>query len=323
MAFCDAALTLRPYRLLCAVCALGEADASAVDAATAELLARLRAQPDGPVTLRCNAGDLFGYQDPGPDDDTPGGAEYNRFRDLEILHKLDLFPGCILPARHLLHRVLTYIEDTGELCGGGAAGSGCPQAHDGCYARGRAKGLEAFVPPRPQDDMEREKQASLAAMSAADAIRVRPHILLCAVCQYGQGIRPPYAEDNLPELLQLILRAPDRRITLAPGSDWMMCAPCPYRTGEGNCVIHQGVCGLANQLRDLRTLRKLGLAFGDTLPARDLFRLIFERIPGTLAVCKLNHRTPSVWGDPCGKETEDVEAYELGKQQLKAALGLQ
>jgi len=322
MTFCDSALHLRPYRLLCAICALGEEDASAIDAATAEVLACLRAQPDQPVTLRCNAGDLFSYQDPGTGDDTPGAAEFNRFRDLEILHKLDLFPGCTLPARNLVHRVLAQIEKIDDICGDPAC-PGCPKASSGCYERGREKGAEALFPPRVPEEMQREKQVSLAAMHEAEAIRVRPHILLCGVCQYGQGIRPPYPEDNLPELFALMLREPDRRITLAPGSDWMMCAPCPYRTGEGNCVIHQGICGLANQLRDLRTLRKLGLAFGDTLPARELFRLLFERIPGTLAICKLDHRAPSVWGDPCGKETQDVEAYEQGKQQLKAALGLQ
>jgi hypothetical protein len=58
------------------------------------------------------------------------------------------------------------------------------------------------------------------------------------------------------------------------------------------------------------------------LPARDLFRLIFERIPGTLMVCKLDHRMPSLWGDPCGAETQDVEAYAQGIALLTEALGL-
>ncbi len=33
-------------------------------------------------------------------------------------------------------------------------------------------------------------------MYAAGAIRTRPHILLCAVAQYGRGIRPPFKDDN-------------------------------------------------------------------------------------------------------------------------------
>ena len=320
-------LSLRPFRLLCAICAQGEEDATAVDAATAALLARLRAQPDVPVTLRCNAGDIFGYQDPGTADDTPEGAAFNRLRDLEILHKLDLFPGCTLPARMLLHRVLAQIDENADICGDATATgawSGCPKAQSGCYQRGRAKGIDAVIPPRPVDEMQQEKQVSLEAMHKADAIRVRPHILLCAVCQYGQGIRPPYPEDNLPELLALVVQEPDRRITLASGPDWMMCAPCPYRiTEHETCVIHQGAGGLANQLRDLRVLRRLDLQFGDTLPARELFQLIFDRIPGTLQVDKLDHAAPSVWGDPCGAETTDAEAYAHGKALLIAALDLQ
>lgn len=120
-----------------------------------------------------------------------------------------------------------------------------------------------------------------------------------------------------------MLREPDRCITLARGTDWMMCAPCPYRTAREHCVIHRGAGGLANQLRDLRVLQQLGLTFGDTLPARNLFRLIFDRIPGTLQVDKLDHAAPSVWGDPCGAETTDAEAYAHGKALLMAALELQ
>lgn len=316
-------LAVRPYRLLCAICALG--DEAGADAATAALLARLRAAPDGPVTLRCHAGDLFGYQDPGPDDDAPGGASANRLRDLEILHALDLFPGCTLPARSLFHRALASIEDTGDLCGAGDAPgprASCPRADGGRYRQGRARGIDALFPPRPAEEMAAAKQASLAAMDAAGTIRVRPHILLCAVCQYGQGIRPPYAEDNLPELLALLLQEPERRITLAPSADPMMCAPCPYLTAPGHCVIHRGIGGLANQLRDLRVLRALGLDFETTLPARELFRRLFTRVPGTRAVCRLDHRPPSVWGDPCGAETEDAEAYALGKALLTEALEL-
>jgi len=323
----DLGMTLRPYRLLCAVCALGEEDASAIDAGTAALLDRVRAHPDLPVALRCNAGDIFGYQDPGTADDTPEGAAFNLRRDLEILHKLDLFPGCVLPARMLFHRVLARIAETDGICGYAAetadAWKGCAKVRSGRYQRGHARGIDALIVPRPADEMQRDKQASLQAMNGAESIRVRPHILLCAVCQYGQGIRPPYPEDNLPELLASILQEPDRRITLAPGTDWTMCAPCPYRATEiEGCVIHRGAGGLANQLRDVRTLQLLGLSFGDTMPARALFRLIFARISGTLAVCRLGYPDSIVWNDPCGHPTRDSEDYAAGKALLMAALNL-
>lgn len=327
MPLCNSRLTLRPYRLLCAVCALGEDDAGAVDAETTALLERLRAQPDMPVSLYCNTGDLYRYQDPGTDDDTPGGAGFNLRRDLEILLKLDLFPGCTMPARTLFYRLLAQGDNTDDVCGYAAATSGawagCPKARSGCYQRGHAKGIDALFSPRTANVMTLEKQASLEAMRQSEAIRVRPHILVCAVCQYGQDIRPPYPEDNLPELLALVLQEPDRRIMLALDADWMMCAPCPYRGAEpGVCVIHQGEGGLANPLRDLRVMQKLGLMYGDVLPARELFQRIFDRIAGTLEVCRLDHAHPSIWRDPCGVETADSEAYARGKALLSAALGL-
>ena len=319
-------MTLRPYQLLCAVCSLGEDDAGTTDPITGTILATVRETPDMPITLRCNAGDVFTYQDSGTADDTPEGAEFNVRRDLEILHKLNLFPGCILPARILFNRLLERIDKVSGICGystvTSGAWQGCPKAGSGHYERGREKGIDAIIPPRTEQDMAKAKAESLEAMYNAGAIRVRPHILLCAVCQYGGGTRPPYPEDNLPELLALILKEPDTLITLAPNADWMMCAPCPYRAPELNaCVNNRGSGGLPNQVRDLRVLQKLGLTYGSTLPARDLYRLIFTRISGTLEICRLEHADPSVWYTGCGAAAANSEAYEQGKKMLMVALG--
>lgn len=62
-------------------------------------------------------------------------------------------------------------------------------------------------------------------------------------------------------------------------ADWMTCAPCPNRAGGPNaCVNVLGSGGLSNQKRDLDMLQKLGLEYGSTMKARDLFRRIFEKI---------------------------------------------
>jgi hypothetical protein len=317
-----AEMTLRPYRLLCAVCSLGGEQ----DGQAEELLAAVRNSPDMPITLRCNAGDAFVYQDSGTADDTPEGAEFNVRRDLEILHKLNLFPGCTLPARILFNRLLAQIDGVAGICGYGeqnfSAWQGCPRAGSGNYERGCAKGIDAIIPPRGEQEMAREKAASLDAMYSAEAIPVRPHILLCAVCQYGGGLRPPYPEDNLPELIELILREPETRITLAPYADWAMCAPCPYRAaGLNACVNNRGSGGLPNQMRDLRVLQKLGLTYGSTLPARELYRLIFTRISGTLEICRLEHLHPSVWYTGCGEAATDSEDYQRGRKLLSDGLG--
>jgi len=318
-------MTLRPYQLLCAVCSLGGEHDGIADRRSEEILAAVRNSPDMPITLRCNAGDVFVYQDSGTADDTPEGAEFNVRRDLEILHKLNLFPGCTLPARILFNRLLAQIEEVSGICGYGTATSsaweGCPKAGSGNYERGRAPGIDAIIPPRSEGEMKREKAESLKAMYSAEAIRVRPHILLCGVCQYGGGLRPPYPEDNLPELIELILKKPDTRITLAPYADWAMCASCPYRAAELNaCVNNRGSGGLPNQMRDLRVLQKLGLSYGSTLPARELYRRIFTRISGTLEICRLDHVHPSVWYTGCGEAETDSEAYERGREALMGKL---
>jgi hypothetical protein len=51
-----------------------------------------------PITLKCNAGDVFTFQDPGPVDNTPSSEELNRKRNMEILWRLDISPGVTLPS---------------------------------------------------------------------------------------------------------------------------------------------------------------------------------------------------------------------------------
>ena len=319
-------MTLRPYQLLCAICSLGEGESCDPDVEIGELLGAVRESPDMPITLRCNASDVFVYQNPGPAADTVEGAEFNVKRDLEILHKLNLFPGATLPARIIFNRLLETIEELSGICHfpstTSEAWQGCPKANGDCYRRGREKGIDAVIPPRDEQEMAKDKEESLAAMNEADGICVRPHILLCAVCQYGGGTRPPFPPDNLPELLQLILKEPDRLITMAPYADWMMCAPCPSRCPALNaCVNNKGSGGLPNQMRDLRVLQKLGLTYGSTLKARELYMLIFTRISGTLEICKLDHAKPSVWHTGCGSATADSESYDKGRELLMAELG--
>jgi hypothetical protein len=171
--------------------------------------------------------------------------------------------------------------------------------------------------------MKSAKQDSVGAMCGADVKRVRPHILLCAVCQYGNGTRPPYPPDNLPELIELVMKRPDTLIAMAPSADWMTCAPCPDRVADLNaCVTHRGAGGLPNQMRDLRVLQKLGLCYGSTLKAQDLYRLIFERIAGTLEICRFEHPYPSLWWDPCAATTANSESYEKGRRELVAAFAM-
>jgi hypothetical protein len=153
-------------------------------------------------------------------------------------------------------------------------------------------------------------------MRQAASIRIRPHILLCAVCQYGGGTRPPLDADNLPECLEYVMERPQTPMTLVPGADWMMCAPCKRRTAAGACVNVCGHGGLENELRDLIVLQILGLSYGATLAAGDLFALMFERIPVTTPVCSRAHVKTSIWWDTCAERPEGSAAYVKGREEL-------
>jgi hypothetical protein len=192
-----------------------------------------------------------------------------------------------------------------------------------------AESSDALIVPRTREERAEAKRQSLEAMYDADAITVRPHILLCSVCQYGEGVRPPFETDNLPEMLKFVLENPDTKIRLAENADWMMCAPCPsmqkHRIYDFPvCVNGKGCCGLTSQLRDVRTLRALGLCYGDVMNAWELYRRILERIESTVPVCgtiSKGVQEPSVWYDECGLHSVSSSVYDKGRDELIREFG--
>lgn len=321
--------SVRPYQLACLFCRAGSEALHPTQEGVAELAAAIREHPELPLMLRANVGDMYAYQDPGTAEDTPEGVDFNRKRDVDFLQWLDLAPGSILPARVVLRRLLMRVPSVRGICGYEGATSpdwqGCSKAFSGDYERGHALGIEALIPPRPDDEMAADKACSMAALEAAEVVPIRPHIVVCAVCQYGGGTRPPYAPDNLPELVQMAIK-PDCRLKLklVTGADWAMCAPCPYRSAAGNCVTGTLSCGgLYNEVKDVNVLKALGLTYGTVMDARALFRLILERLPTTDGVCALNTipvPEHSVWLDGCHSMTFPGP-YEKGREELWAAFG--
>lgn len=333
-------LALRPYQLLCTVCSLGEEGEGSAKQyeRSKQIRDALRKNPEMPITLNCHAGALYAYQDSGTEEDTPESEEFNRKRDLDVLQILDLAPGCTLPARAIFTTLLKGISTVSGICGyqtvTGEAWKGCPMAASGNYERGHEKALvdtwynhlsSALATTRTEEEMAQEKRKSLEALYSADVVTIRPHIAVCAVCQYGDGLRPPYKEDNLPELLDLILnRNPDIPIRMAPGADWMICAPCPARNPELNCCTHVWGSGeLDSQKRDLNLLQILGLKFGSTMKARELYRLIFDRVTTTHGMpdfCLKYNTMPSIWWDECAAYLHQANPhvkYEKGKRELR------
>ena len=324
-------VSLRPYQTLCIFCRLGETGSLPKEGKLHEVVEAIRKQPDLPLTLCCNVGDAYAYQDPGTAEDTSEGRDYNRKRDFDILQKMNLVPGTTLPARVVLKLVLKRFVTTRGICGyekvTADAWKGCPKAASGFYEKGRQQGIVAVIPRRSKEEMAKEKEASIRVLAEAKEVAVRPHILVCAVSQYGGGTRPPYKEDNLPELLDVILhKNPDLVIKFARGADWAMCAPCPARTPSLNaCACGTvGSGGLYNELKDLNVLQALGLTYDDKMKARDLYELIFEKMPTVEGVCALNPDIPSdsPWRDGCGKTSPPCSSYRKGREALKEKMAL-
>ena len=321
-------LAVRPYQLLCAVCSLGGGGAVPKADRIGRILDAVRNAPDMPVTVVCNAGDVYSRQDPGADEDTPEGAEYNRKRDLDILQRMNWAPGTTLPARAAFLSVLKMFPTVAGVCGYDAVTSddwkGCGRARSGYYEKGREKGIGAIIPRRTDEEMAREKEASLKALYAAAEVAVRPHLLLCSVCQYAGGTRPPFKPDNLPEFLQMVLtEKPEVPVRLVRQADWMMCAPCPHRVPALNaCVNILGSGGMSNEKRDLDVLQKLGLRYGAVMPARELYRRIFATITTSYDICRREGSAcPSVWWDRnCGEPDPGRRhtLYEKGRAELMA-----
>ena len=302
-------LQLRPYQLLCLFCAQGGDIPEPQRSVVSRAADAIRQRPDLPVTLRCLAQDVYAYQDVEPAAGESGSTEFRRKRDLDILQCLDLPPGSTLPARTLLFRVLKAITTTEGLCDSAGATSttwrGCPASLLGQFERGLTGGLAALAPLRSTEEMARDKAASVAAMHEGNTLRIRPHVIMCAVCNYGKcgGHPEPLAADNIVEFVEIIRERPDDvQIEMAPGADWMICAPCPQRVPELNaCVNVAGSGGLSNEKRDLDLLRVLDLAYGAALPARDMLRLLFTRVPDTSPICRRCNPGLSVWWDGCGE----------------------
>ncbi len=318
-------LDVRPYQLMCIVCHIGEGQTEKVEnPRLAAILAAVRQDPKVPLRLVCNADSVYRYQSPGLAEDTPEGELFNEKRDLDILQKLGLVPGDTRPAIDLFQRLLTRIGSAEGICGYGTATSqawtGCSRAASGLYEKGRTLGIAAVIPPRDANEKAAYKKTSVDAIYGAGALQIRPHHLMCMSCFYGARMDrlAPIQEDNLFEAIDAIRKNPDLPVTLLRGT-CMICPPCSHYDPKTRLCLGGRSMALRDQKKDLDVLRKLGLEYGDTLPARKLFELLYERIPSTRDVCG--------WGD--GMETApewsicgSAEGKEEYRKAREAMLGL-
>ncbi len=307
-------LDIRPYQMMCIVCKLGAGVKP--EGKLGELLDAMRKNPDMPVTLRANVDSVYRFQNPGRADDTPEGELFNEKRDLDILQLLGLVPGSTRPALELFERLLKDIPTARSVCGRADAESatwkGCPAAASGNYEKGLAKGITNIFPSRDKREQASAKTESVEAMYEADTLLIRPHHLLCMACFHqGRTEMKPIAADNLFEAIDIIQKNPGIPVKLVRGC-CMICLSCArYNPKTKLCSGGLGM-NLRDQKKDLDTLRLLGLKYGDVLPGRRLYELVFERIPSTKLVCSW------IDGEARGREWSICSGAEGSERYLKA-----
>lgn len=277
----------RPYQLLCLVCRLGARVPPGTQLGRLRKL--IRETPNIPIRLVCNVDGLYRYQNPGRTMDSTGGCLFNEKRDLDILQKMGMSPGDTRPARDLIERLLRSVKTVRDICGDAGlraspAWRGCPLAGSGAFEREHAKAFTKLIPERSAREKATAKQCSAAAIYRAKRLSIRPHHLMCMACFYSRQAFVPIAEDNLFEVLDVMRKKPDIPVTLVRGC-CMICPPCSaYDSATGLCIGGHGM-GLRDQKKDLDVLRRLGLNYGDTLPAKVLYQRLFRRIRSAKEIC--------------------------------------
>lgn len=109
---------------------------------------------------------------------------------------------------------------------------------------------------------------------------VRPYQLMCIVCRLGAKTNDKYYfPERLNAIERLIRKNPDSPLALRCNVDTVFRYQNPgrkYDTPEGR---------LFNDKRDLAILQRLGMAPGDTRPARDIFKRLIDAINNSKGIC--------------------------------------
>jgi len=312
------ALVVRPHYLLCTVCLRGGCDSPPPGKERIQrILDHVWRNRELPIILDCPLYPVH-YQDIKSKEyfQRVKGELHNRKKDLDVLRRLGLVPGSRRPAWYLYKLMLERIPTVKGICIYDTATSpeweGCPHARSGYYERAREKGVGLFVPSRSKGEMQKAKENSVRSIYQDERLFIRPHHLMCITCFYGSGGSAPLEKDNLYEVLRRIQEDPDTPITLIEGCG-MICPPCPSYNPDSN--LCDNVCGLVRDYKkDLDVFQKLGLAPGATMKAKDLFRLLFERIKTSMEICGYGDGvvTSHEWAICGNVKTGD---YEKGREK--------
>jgi hypothetical protein len=252
-----------------------------------KMMSKIRQSPSIPLTLQCNTSSTFDYQN--IDDQKSNDTLLNRYRNLKILQMLGLTPGDTRPALEIFKRLLENVissenimwfnETTSEIWNG--------DIKSDSYEKGIKMGIEAIIPNVRSKKMRVQvKEESVNDLYNEKIILIRPHHLMCMACCYrGPDDLTPLDEDNIFEIIGIMREKPEASIKLVEGTTCLICVPCQmFDPTVNKCTGDVGI-SLRDELKDLYVLRKLGLKYGDIIPAKELYELLFERIESASEIC--------------------------------------
>lgn len=318
------AINVRPYQVMCLICRLGKKQDTPYyfEKELNALQEAIKADLNQPLLLRCNVESTFRFQNPGTELDTPEGELFNLRRDLTILQRLGLTPGSAFPATDLIRLFVNALPECADVCGAlpdhAETWQGCKFATSGNYERGLADVLSALGGIRPKSERVACKQKTAPQMYEHEILEIRPHHLLCMICFLnGKKLEElqPIAEDHLYEALEICQKNPDTPIKLVAGP-CMICPPCHgYDPVSGTCSAAFGM-GLRDQKKDLDTLRRLGLKYGDIVSVSKIYNMIFDKIENFTMICGFTtaRRTGPAWTICSGEnDMEGRKCFYKGK----------
>ena len=284
----QADVEIRPHHLLSTVCTLGGLECPLLEKDRVEdILKQVGRDPTLRIKLVSNADEIVYFREMQPEDYAQRNQQevFNRKRDLDVLQKLGLLPGSIRRARYLYTLLFERVKTPQGICAYDTPGwEGCPHASSGAYEKICAQGFAALVYLRSDAERKQYKEVSVAETYNCERLYIRSHHLMCMACYYNGGKgNLPRENDNLHEAINRIQENPDTEITLVEGC-CMLCDPCDgYDLKTGRCVHDGGL--IRDYKKDLDVFQKLGLMPGATMKAKELYDLLFERIPSTRDVC--------------------------------------
>lgn len=281
-------IDVRPHQLMLIVAKIGSGCKNDLGyAKLTEILVAVRANPSLPITLRCPVTTNYCYQNPEKLTEPAEDSLFYARCDLSILHKMGMVPGATRPAIEIFQRLHDNVETAEGIMYFNEITSETWKGLDQegrNYDKGRVMGVSEIIPVRDKKEEEQFKIDSVKVMYEADRLKIRPHHLMCMTCFYGRQAFKPISADNLFEAIDIIHKNPDIPVELVCGT-CMICPPCyNYDPFSRYCVSTSGMA-LRDELKDLDVLQILGLKYGDVLPAKDLFKLLYDRVKSQTQIC--------------------------------------